>query len=150
MNNFIICKICVFIYFSYFLLSNFIESMNVASETYNAKYHNYFNKYLKLNNSYKVNSTIIKLSSIFNTKTLEYTGEVIMYYKNRVDNHNYCKINIEHPDFNIKEDYIIRTYINYNYKVGQNYTNLYCNEVQCVYYLYYTRNHYEAFYCTIL
>ena len=150
MKNFIIFKLFVCIYFSYFIVLNFIESINVENSNYNENYNAYITTIPELNNSYKVNSTIVKLSSIFNTETLDYTGEVIMYYKNRVDTYNYCKINIEHPDVHIKEDYIIKNYINYNYKLGQNYTNLYCNEDQCVYHLYYTSNHYEPFYCTIL
>ena len=39
--------------------------------------------------------------------------------------------------------------MNYNYKLGNNYTNLSCNHEQCVYRLYYDEK-YEPFYCHIL
>ena len=150
MKYFIIFKIFVFIYFNYFILFNFIESMNVENEKYNSKYQKYIDNFPELNNSYKINATIVKISYILNKETFDYTAEVIMNYNNTIDNHNYCKINIEHPDVHIKEEYIITNYINYNYKLGNNCTNLYCNQEQCIYHLYYTSNHYEPFYCQIL
>ena len=124
--------------------------MNVENEKYNEKYHEYINNFPELSNNYTLNATIVKISYILNKETLDYTGEVIMYYNNIIDNHNYCKLNIEHPEVHIKEEYIIRNYINYNYKLGNNYKNLYCNHKQCVYRSYYTINNYEPFYCTIL
>ena len=150
MKYFIIFKIFVVIYFSYFLLFNFITSLKIENNKYNEKYNDYIKHFPELNNNYTLNTTIVKISYILNKESLDYTGEVIMTYNNTNDNHNYCKINIEHPDVHIKEEYIITNYINYNYKLGNNSTTLYCNNEQCIYHLYYTSNHYEPFHCTIL
>jgi len=151
MSFFTVFKTFTFIYFSYFLLFNFITSIKVENNKYNAKYNDYIKHFPKLNNNYTLNATIIKISYILNKKSLDYTGEVIMTYNNTFDNHNYCKLNIEHPDVHIKEEYIITNYINYNYKLGYNSTTLYCNNEQCVYHLYYHGSeYYEPFYCHIL
>lgn len=148
MRYFTIFTIFTFIYFNYFLVFNFIETMKVENQQYNE----YIKNFPELNNNYTLNSTIVKISYILNTNTQEYTGEVIMNYNNTIDNHSYCKITISHPNVKITEEHIITNYINYNYKLGANYTNLYCNQEQCVYCLYfgYDYNYYEPFYCNIL
>jgi len=125
--------------------------MKVENNKYNEKYNEYIKQFPELYNNYTLNATIVKISYILNTETLDYSGEVIMKYNNIIDNHNYCKINIAHPLIHIKEETIITNYINYNYKLGGNSTTLYCNHEQCVYRLYYYNSiYYEPFYCKIL
>ena len=146
-----IFTIFIFIYFNYFLLFNFIESIKIENKQTNEKMNEYIKNFPELSNNYTLNTTIVKMSYILNTETLEYTGEVVMKYDNMFDNHNYCKINVIHPEVHITEEYIITNYMNYNYKLGNNYTNLSCNHEQCVYRLYYDYNEkYEPFYCHIL
>jgi len=86
----------IVIYFSYFLLFNIIESMKIENNKFNEKYNEYIKNFSELSNNYTLNATIVKISYILNTDTLDYTGEVIMKYNNTIDNHSYCKINVEH------------------------------------------------------
>jgi len=151
MKIFTVFTIFTFIYFNYFLLFNFIETMKVENNKYNEIYNEYIKNFPELSNNYTLNATVVKLSYILHTDTLDYTGEVIMKYNNTIDNHSYCKINIEHSLVHIKEETIITNYMNYHYKLGSNSTNLYCNHEQCVYRLYYYDSiYYEPFYCHIL
>ena len=145
-----IFTICVFLHFTYFLLFNFIESIKIENEKNNEKMNEYIKNFPELSNNYTLNATIVKMSYILNTETLEYTGEVIMKYDNMFDNHNYCKIIVIHPEVHITEEYIITNYMNYNYKLGNNNTNIYCNKEQCVYRVSYPDEKYEPFYCNIL
>ena len=146
-----IFTICIFFHFTYFLLFNFIESIKIENKQTNEKFNEYIKNFPELSNNYTLNATIIKMSYILNTETLEYTGEVIMKYNNKFDNHHYCKINVNYPEVHITEEYIITNYMNYNYKLGNNNTNIYCNKEQCVYRLYYDYDEkYEPFYCNIL
>ena len=153
MKIFTIFTICVVFHFTYFLLFNFIESIKIENEKNNEKFNEYIKNFPELSNNYTLNATIVKMSYILNTETLEYTGEVIMKYDNTFDNHHYCKIYVAHPEVHITEDYIITNYMNYNYKLGNNLTNVFCNQKQCVYRLYYGydyEHYYEPFYCHIL
>ena len=142
--------ICIFFHFTYFLLFNFIESIKIENKNYNEKFNEYIKNFPELSNNYTLNATIVKMSYILNTETLEYTGEVIMKYNNTIDNHHYCKIYVAHPEVHITEDYIITDYMNYNYKLGNNLTTVFCNQEQCVYRVYYHDENYEPFYCHIL
>ena len=149
--NIVSITIAIFLYFNYIFVSNLIESIKIENEKNNEKINEYIKNFPELSNNYTLNATIIKMSYILNTETLEYTGEVIMKYDNTYDNHNYCKIIVIHPEVHITEEYIITNYMNYNYKLGNNNTNIYCNKEQCVYRLYYDYDKkYEPFYCTIL
>ncbi len=149
--NIVSITIAIFLYFNYILVSNLIESIKIENEKNNEKMNEYIKNFPELSNNYTLNATIVKMSYILNTETLEYTGEVIMKYDNTYDNHNYCKIIVIHPEVHITEEYIITNYMNYNYKLGNNNTNITCNKEQCVYRLYYDYNEkYEPFYCTIL
>ena len=150
MKIFTIFTICVLFHFTYFLLFNFIESIKIENKNYNEKFNEYIKNFPELSNNYTLNATIVKMSYILNTNTQEYTGEVIMKYNNTFDNHHYCKIIVIHPEVHITEEYIITNYMNYNYKLGNNYTNLSCNQEQCVYRIYYNNEKYEPFYCHIL
>ena len=150
MKIFTIFTICVFIHFIYFLLFNFIDIMNVKTANYNEKYNDYIKHFPELSNNYTLNATIIRISYVFNIETLDYTGELIMKYDNIIDKHNYCKLNIVAHGIPIKEEYIITNYISHNYKLGNNYTTLYCNHEQCIFRFYYNVDHYDPFYCTIL
>jgi len=149
--NIVSITIAIFLYFNYILVSNLIESIKIENEKNNEKMNEYIKNFPELNNNYTLNATIVKMSYILNTNTQEYTGEVIMKYDNKYDNHNYCKIIVIHPEVHITEEYIITNYMNYNYKLGNNNTNIYCNKEQCVYRLYYNYDKkYEPFYCNIL
>ena len=149
--NIVSITIAIFLYFNYILVSNLIESIKIENEKNNEKMNEYIKNFPELSNNYTLNATIVKISYILNTETLEYTGEVIMKYDNTYDNHNYCKIIVIHPEVHITEEYIITNYMNYNYKLGNNNTNIYCNKEQCVYRLYYDYDEkYEPFYCNIL
>jgi hypothetical protein len=149
--NIVSITIAIFLYFNYILVSNLIESIKIENEKNNEKINEYIKNFPELSNNYTLNATIVKMSYILNTETQEYTGEVIMKYNNTFDNHNYCKIIVIHPEVHITEEYIITNYMNYNYKLGNNNTNIYCNKEQCVYRLYYDYDKkYEPFYCTIL
>ena len=151
MKIFTIFTICVVFHFTYFLLFNFIESIKIENEKNNEKFNEYIKNFPELSNNYTLNATIVKMSYILNTETQEYTGEVIMKYNNTFDNHHYCKIIVIHPEVHITEEYIITNYMNYNYKLGNNNTNITCNKEQCVYRLYYDYDEkYEPFYCHIL
>ena len=150
MKIFTIFTICVLFHFTYFLLFNFIESIKIENKQTNEKFNEYIKNFPELSNNYTLNATIIKMSYILNTETLEYTGEVIMKYNNKFDNHHYCKINVNYPEVHITEEYIITNYMNYNYKLGNNNTNIYCNKEQCVYRVSYPDEKYEPFYCNIL
>ena len=145
-----IFTICIFFHFTYFLLFNFIESIKIENKQTNEKFNEYIKNFQELSNNYTLNATIIKMSYILNTETLEYSGEVIMKYNNKFDNHHYCKINVNYPEVHITEEYIITNYMNYNYKLGNNNTNIYCNKEQCVYRVSYPDEKYEPFYCNIL
>ena len=148
--NIVSITIAIFLYFNYILVSNLIESIKIENEKNNEKMNEYIKNFPELSNNYTLNTTIVKMSYILNTETLEYTGEVVMKYDNMFDNHNYCKIIVIHPEVHITEEYIITNYMNYNYKLGNNNTNIYCNKEQCVYRLYYYDEKYEPFYCNIL
>ena len=148
--NIVSITIAIFLYFNYILVSNLIESIKIENEKNNEKFNEYIKNFPELSNNYTLNATIVKMSYFLNTETLEYTGEVIMKYNNTFDNHHYCKIIVIHPEVHITEEYIITNYMNYNYKLGNNLSNVICNEEQCVYHLYYDNKKYEPFYCNIL
>ena len=50
------------------------------------------------NNYYNINATVVKQSFVYNTYTKYFTGSIILEYKNYIDKHYYCKINIDIPE----------------------------------------------------
>ena len=46
-------------------------------------------------NYYSVNATVIKHSIMYDINTQYFTSNVILEYNNNIDNHYYCKINID-------------------------------------------------------
>ena len=88
-----------------FILTNGFPLLHMISDIedrQHTKYSNvkgenfiiYYNKY------YSLNATVIKHSIIYNTKTYNYAGNVILEYINYIDAHHYCKIDIPEHKFN--------------------------------------------------
>jgi hypothetical protein len=112
-------------------------------------------KFIVINNNYyNINSTVIKHSMIFNTKTNYFTGSVVLEYKNYNDEYQYCKI-----DFDIKEQRrndVIYNFIYKYYNLSRNNINLYCNNNECIHKLYkyenkkYEDGKFEEIVCNIL
>jgi hypothetical protein len=94
------------------------------------------------NNFYTLNATVIKHSIMYNTNTEYFTGSVILEYKNYIDKHNYCKIDID-----IKEQRrndIIYEFIYKYYNLSKDNIQLYCNNNECIHKLYkYENDKYE-------
>lgn len=94
------------------------------------------------NNYYNLNATIIKHSMTFNTNTDYFTGSILLEYKNYIDKHNYCKIDID-----IKEQRrsdVIYNFIYKYYNLSRNNIQLHCNNNECIHKLYkYENDKYE-------
>jgi hypothetical protein len=93
-------------------------------------------------NYYKLNATVIKQSMIFNTNTEYFTGNIILEYKNYIDNHKYCKINIDIKEQR-RNDIIYNLMYKY-YNLSRNNIQIYCNNNECIHKLYkYENDKYE-------
>ena len=117
-----------------FILTNGFPLLHMISDIedrQHTKYSNvkgenfiiYYNKY------YSLNATVIKHSIIYNTKTYNYAGNVILEYINYIDAHHYCKIDIPEHKFND----VIYNHIYKYYNLGRNNILLNCNNKECIY-----------------
>lgn len=105
-------------------------------------------------NFYNLNATVIKHSMIFNTHTDYFTGSIILEYKNYIDNHHYCKIDIDMKEQRRSD--VIYNFIYKYYNLSKNNIQLYCNKNECIHKLYkyengkYEDGKVEIMKCTIL
>jgi hypothetical protein len=86
------------------------------------------------NSYYTINATVIKHSLIYTINTNYITGSVILQYINYIDNHHYCKINIDIPEQ--KHNTIIYEFIYKYYNLSRNNIQLHCNDKDCIHKLY--------------
>ena len=90
-----------------FILTNGVPILNMFNDMDdNYSYKNTNNHNLRgdnfiivnNNNYYNLNATVVKHSMMYNTQTHYFTGAVILKYKNNIDKHQYCKIDIDIPE----------------------------------------------------
>lgn len=86
------------------------------------------------NNYYDINATVVKHSMMYNTNTDYFTGSVLLEYKNYIDTHQFCKIDIDIEEQ--KRNDIIYDFIYKYYNLSKNNIKLYCNNNICIHKLY--------------
>jgi hypothetical protein len=97
--------------------------------------------------NYTINAIITKHILIYNSTTQYYTAEIEMSYKNNIDNHYLCKIDINPPKQT--SNIYIQNFIYYEYNLGKP-INLICNNKKCIHKIYYKHeNKFHYFNCDV-
>ena len=147
-----------------FILTNGVPILNMFNDMDdNYSYKNTNNHNLRgdnfiivnNNNYYNLNATVVKHSMMYNTQTHYFTGAVILKYKNNIDKHQYCKIDIDIPEQ--KRNDIIYSFMYKYYNLSNNNIQIYCNNNECIHKIYtydelntINNGKYEEIICTIL
>jgi len=87
---------------------------------------------------YNVNATVVKHSMFYNTNTQYFIGSVLLEYKNNIDTHQYCIIDIDIKEQK-RNDRIYEFMYKY-YNLSKNNIKLYCNKNECINKLYTNEN----------
>ena len=103
-----------------------IKGDNFIIVNKNNNNNNYNDNY----NYYDVNATIVKHTFMFNTDTEYFTGSIMLQYKNYVDTHKFCKIDVEIKEQ--KRNDIIYEFIYKYYNLSRNNIKLNCNNIRCI------------------
>ena len=113
------------------IIGIFTRNDNINQNKYeNLKGDNFIMVNNNNNNYYDVNATVIKHSIMYNTKTEFFTGSIMLEYKNYIDSHQFCKIDIDIAEQR-RNDVIYVFMYNY-YNLSKNNIRLYCNNKICI------------------